>query len=118
MRKGVIMHKISRFAVWICSKFTKTEIEFLVKNYQIYSKIKIQKLSQKTILKKNIQIIESSIQIPTIRNCLKKIVLDYKNLLETYEKEHNHPLKPVNIRNSENRAPEHCVCYTCKDPGK
>lgn len=31
MRKGVIMRKISRFAVWICSKFTKTEIEFLVK---------------------------------------------------------------------------------------
>lgn len=30
MRKGVIMRKISRFAVWICSKFTKTEIEFLV----------------------------------------------------------------------------------------
>ena len=31
MRKGVIMRKISRFALWICSKFTKTEIEFLVK---------------------------------------------------------------------------------------
>jgi len=25
------MRKISRFAVWICSKFTKSEIEFLVK---------------------------------------------------------------------------------------
>ena len=25
------MRKISRFAIWICSKFTKTEIEFLVK---------------------------------------------------------------------------------------
>ena len=31
MRKEVIMRKISRFAVWICSKFTKQEIEFLVK---------------------------------------------------------------------------------------
>ena len=25
------MRKITRFAIWICSKFTKTEIEFLVK---------------------------------------------------------------------------------------
>ncbi len=31
MRKGVMMRKMLRFAVWICSKFTKNEIEFLVK---------------------------------------------------------------------------------------
>lgn len=31
MRKGVVMRKIARFAVWICSKFSKSEIEFLVK---------------------------------------------------------------------------------------
>lgn len=31
MRKGVVMHKIYRFAIWICSKFTKSEIESLVK---------------------------------------------------------------------------------------
>lgn len=31
MRKGVLMRKISRFAIWICSKFTKSEIELLVK---------------------------------------------------------------------------------------
>lgn len=31
MRKGVIMYKMSRFALWICSKFNKSEIEFLVK---------------------------------------------------------------------------------------
>jgi len=44
--------------------------------------------------------------------------LDYKDLLETYEKEHNHPLKPVNIRNAENHAPGHSVCYTCGAPSK
>ncbi len=31
MRKGVIMRKMSRFAIWIYSKFTKSEIEFLIK---------------------------------------------------------------------------------------
>ena len=31
MRKGVIMRKVARFAIWICSKFSKSEIEFLVK---------------------------------------------------------------------------------------
>jgi len=31
MRKGVVMYRISRFVIWICSKFTKAEIEVIVK---------------------------------------------------------------------------------------
>ena len=31
MRKGVLVRKVVRFAVWICSKFNKPEIELLVK---------------------------------------------------------------------------------------
>lgn len=39
--------------------------------------------------------------------------MDYKNLLQAYEKEQGHPLKPVNIRNSENSAPKDSICHTC-----
>lgn len=39
-------------------------------------------------------------------------------MLETYEKEHGHHLKPVNIRTTENRVPNHSLCYTCKAPSK
>ena len=44
--------------------------------------------------------------------------MDYKNLPETYEKEHGHPLKLVNLRSSENCIPEHSVCHTCNAPSK
>ena len=37
-------------------------------------------------------------------------------ILASYEKEHGYPLKPVNIRTSENTVPKDSICHTCGVP--
>src|SRR5512135_1956289 len=111
------MSHIARFVIWICSKFTKNEIEQIVAglvevledrnpevkpkddfkekhpNYRKFSVDPLAPLAQPQHAKKE----------PTPSQ-------DWRDLLASYEKEHGKPLVPVKYRPSSPRVSEHTRC--------
>ena len=116
------MTKIARFIIWICSKFTKSEIEQITKglvdvlqdrNPEVKPKDDFQEkhpnyrdffvdpkppLTEPPILRK----------VPEPKN--------YKVLLALYEAEHGKPLKPVKRRGESQAVPRQIVCPVCNAP--
>ncbi|MFZ3115675.1 MAG: DDE-type integrase/transposase/recombinase [Syntrophales bacterium] len=116
------MTKIARFIIWICSKFTKSEIEQITKglvdvlqdrnpevkpkddfhekhpNYRDFFVDPKPPLTEPPILRK----------VPEPKN--------YKVLLALYEAEHGKPLKPVKRRGESQAVPRQIVCPVCNAP--
>ena len=44
--------------------------------------------------------------------------LNFKELLVNYNKQHGHPLKPVNPKKSQTRVPKNSICKSCNAPAK
>ena len=113
------LNKMSRFVLWICSKFTRKEIEFIIKELSVIITNRNPEVRPKDDFKEkhpNYRSFYSDAKPPLTEPPKKKIALNYKDLLTTYKKEHKHPLKPVNIRNSKNSVPKHSICYSCNAP--
>lgn len=116
------MTKIARFIIWICSKFTKSEIEQITKglvdvlqdrNPEVKAKDDFQEkhpnyrgffvdpkspLTEPPILRK----------LPEPKN--------YKVLLALYEAENGKPLKPVKRRGESQAVPRQISCPVCNAP--
>jgi len=117
------MSKIARFVIWICSKFTKNEIQQIIAglldvlenrnpevkpkddfkekhpNYRIFSVDPLAPLTGPQHLKKE----------PTPSR-------DWRDLLASYEKKHRKPLSPVKYRAGSPRVPESTHCPSCQAP--
>lgn len=116
------MSKIARFVIWICSKFTRTEIEQIVAglsdvlnnrnpevkpkddfkekhpNYRIFSVDPLPPLTESPVVKPPAQ------------------PKDYKLLLDKYKADHGKPLSPVNHRSNSLKVPEQTICPLCNAP--
>jgi transposase-like protein len=117
------MSKIARFVIWICSKFTKKEIEQIVAglvdvlqnrnpevkpkddfqekhpHYRDFSVDPLAPLTEPQPIKEE--------QAPS---------RDWQTLLIEYQKKHGKPLTPVKYRTSSPRVPEHIRCPNCDAP--
>src|SRR4030042_854606 len=117
------MSKIARFVIWICSKFTKSEIQQIVAglvevledrnpevkpkddfkekhpNYRKFFVDPLAPLNEPQHVKKE----------PTPSR-------DWQDLLASYEKEHGKPLSPVRCRANSPRVPERTRCPSCLAP--
>jgi transposase-like protein len=117
------MSKIARFVIWICSKFTKNEIQQIIAglldvledrnpevkpkddfkekhpNYRNFSVDPLSPLTELQHVKKE----------PTPSR-------DWRDLLASYEKIHGKPLSPVKYRTSSPRLPERTRCPSCQAP--
>ena len=115
------MKNIMRFVIWICKHFNREEIleiiDELVKvlnnenpdiqpkddfkqkhpNYRKFSTDPLAPIDAADIIKS-------------------KPTLNYKTILSEYETIHGKPLKPVNIRDTNNRVPEQTQCPYCSAP--
>jgi len=117
------MSKIARFVIWICSKFTKNEIQQIIAglldvleernpevkpkddfkekhpNYRNFSVDPLAPLTEPQHVREE----------PTPSR-------DWRDLLASYEKKHAKPLSPVKCRAGSPRVPERIRCPSCQAP--
>ncbi len=114
------MKKIERFVIWICSKFTRAEIELIIAGLSDVLINRNSDVKPKDDFKE---------KHPNYRNFfvdpkppLKKLepVLKthYKQLLKEHIALHGKPLLPVNPKNPENVVNKTCTCNNCYAPSK
>ncbi len=116
------MSKIARFVIWICSKFTRAEIEQIINglldvlnnrnpevkpkddfkekhpNYRIFSVDPLPPLTEPPVAKHTPQ------------------PKDYKLLLAQYQADHGEPLSPVKHRPNSPEVPPQTFCPLCNAP--
>src|SRR5512137_3148373 len=114
------MSRVARFVIWICSKFTKNEIQQIIAglldvlenrnpevkpkddfkekhpNYRNFSVDPLAPLTEPQHVR----------ELPTPSR-------DWRDLLAAYEKSHGKPLSPVKYRAGSPRVPERTHCPSC-----
>jgi putative transposase len=115
------MPKIARFIIWICSKFTKAEIEQIVSGLVDVLHDRNPEVKPKDDFKEKHPNYRSFIvpRLPPLTEPKEKEsapVRDYQQILAQYEKIHGKPLSPVRYRASSPCVPDHVVCPCCHAP--
>jgi len=110
------MRKIERFVIWICSKFTRNEIEQIIQGLQDVLANRNPEVKPKDDFKEKHPnwrnfYVDPNLPLPAKEESGPK--LDWKELLKQYEKEHGESLKPVNCRKEQNNVPDTSTCRVC-----
>jgi len=115
------MNKIGRFVIWICSKFTRDQIEQIIqglsdvlanRNPEIKPK---DNFKQKYPNYRNFSV-DPNPPLPAPEKSAPK--LNWKDLLDKYQQEHSRPLEPVNPKSPVTKVPENTVCRVCGAPSE
>ena len=115
------MKKTNRFAIWICRKFTRVEIEEIIKELSDILADRNPEVKPRDDFKEKHPNYRKFFVDPLAPlKALEKVnpALDYKELLRRYRKEHRKELAPVNPRKSGNLIPKECVCRVCSAPAE
>ncbi len=119
---GKSMSKIGRFIMWICSKFTRQEIEQIILGLQEILKNRNPEIKPKDEFKEkypnyrnfyvdpNPPLTENPKQLPPTKN--------YKILLKEYQTKHGKPLTPVSHRDKSLIVPKKTICPHCEAPSR
>jgi putative transposase len=116
------MPKIARFIIWICSKFTKAEIELIITGLVDVLQNRNPEVKPRDDFKekhpqyRNFSV-DSLAPLTEPPQPKKPAPLEnYKHILTAYELTHGKPLAPVNYRPTSPRVPQHLVCTCCNAP--
>jgi len=113
--------KTTRFVIWICSKFTRSEIEQIIQGLMEVLANRNPELKPKDDFKE---------KHPNYRNFFvdpeppfkvppqKAPKLNWKELLSNYQKEKGHPLLPVNNKDPETKTAKGSCCRVCGAPAE
>lgn len=115
------MKKVHSFVIWICSKFTRVEIEQIIKDLQDILADRNPDVKPKDDFKEkhpNYRNFFVDPKAPLTSPPKPSTKLNYKELLTKYEKQHRHPLNPVNPKNLQTIVPKHSICQYCSAPAK
>jgi transposase-like protein len=117
------MPKIARFIIWICSKFTKGEIEQIVSGLVDVLKDRNPEVKPKDDFKEKHPNYRNFVvpPLPPLTDLPKKEpvpVTDYRQILHEYEKTHGKPLSPVRYRAGSVRVPALIACPCCHAPSE
>lgn len=115
------MGKISRIVLWICSKFTRAEIEKIIHGLQDVLANRNPNVKPKDDFKEkhpnyrdfHADPLPPSKQPPPTPQT--KPSLDFRKLLSDFQRAHGHPLSPVR-RRSDNSVPHNIRCPVCNAP--
>jgi len=117
------MSRIARFVIWICSKFTKSEIQQIVAGLVEVLEDRNPEVKPKDDFKeKHPNYRKFSVDPlpplaePAHRKEESSSPQDWQVLLASYEKKHGKPLSPVKYRASSPRVPERTRCPSCQAP--
>lgn len=115
------MPRIARFIIWICSKFTKNEIEQIVTGLVDILQDRNPEVKPRDDFKEKHPNYRNFV-VPSLAPLTeppKKVQPpgeNYKELLAQYEQAHGKPLAPVRYRAGSPRVPDRVVCPYCHAP--
>ncbi|MFH0734022.1 MAG: DDE-type integrase/transposase/recombinase [bacterium] len=115
------MNKINRFVIWICSKFTRNDIEKIIQGLlDVLSKrnpnIKLKdNFKEKHPNYRNFSV-DPNPPIPANQTSIPK--LNWKNLINEYQLKHKKPLKPINPKKSSTKMSSNSFCEFCNAPSE
>jgi len=118
------MNKTSRFVIWICSKFTRTQIEHIVnglldvlnnRNPEVKPKDDF-KEQHPQYRKFSVDPLPPVTEKPASKETIPS--KDFKTILADYEAQHGKPLRPVKRHAQSLKVPHHLVCPCCSAPHK
>ena len=115
------MNKISRFIIWICSRFTKDEIIQIIQGLSDIIANRNPDVKPKDDFKEkhpNYRNFFVDPNPPILVHSKTPIKLNWKDLLAEYKQTHGKSLKPVNPKNPSNKVPENTVCRHCGAPSQ
>jgi putative transposase len=117
------MPKIARFIVWICSKFTKAEIEQIVSGLIDVLKDRNPEVKPKDDFKEKHPNYRNFVVPPLapLTEAPKKEPVpekDYRQILGEYERAHGKPLSPVKYRTGSVRVSDLITCPCCHAPSE
>jgi len=115
------MPKIARFIIWICSKFTKGEIEQIVSGLVDILHDRNPEVKPKDDFKEEHPNYRSFVvpPLPPLTEPPRKESgprKDYTEILAEYERTHGKVLAPVRYRPGSPRVPDLVVCPSCRAP--
>jgi putative transposase len=118
-RRQAFMHKIARFIIWICSQFTRTEIEHIINGLVDVLQNRNPELTPRDDFQEkhpNYRTFSVDPLAPLTEPPQPKKLFpskDYKCLLAEYQSKHDKPLAPVKYRSGSPKVPEHTSCACC-----
>jgi putative transposase len=116
------MQRIARFIIWICSKFTRSEIEQIInglvdvlqnRNPEVKPKDDFQE-KHPNYRNFSVDPLTPLTELPQPKKLIPS--KDYTQFLSEYQLKHGKPLSPVKYRASSPRVPEHTSCACCGAP--
>ncbi len=113
------MSKIARFIIWICSKFTRNEIEQIVAGLSDVLNNRNPETKPKDDFKEkhpNYRNFSVDPLPPLTEPLAKPQPKDYKLLLAQYQSAHDKPLRHVKQHTHSPKVPLHTVCTLCNAP--
>ena len=115
------MKKTTRFVIWICSKFTRKEIEQIIQGLMEVLANRNPEVKPKDDFKEkhpNYRNFSVDPESPLKAPPPKAPKLNWKELLSNYQKERSHPLLPVNNKDLKTKAPKGSLCKVCGAPAE
>ena len=116
------MHRIARFIIWICSKFTRSEIVQIINGLLDVLQNRNPEVKPRDDFQEkhpNYRNFSVDPLAPLTKPPRPKEIIapkDYKYLLAEYQSKHGRPLAPVKYRSTSLRVPEHATCVCCGAP--
>jgi len=113
------MKKTARFVIWICSKFTREQIEEIINGLSDVLANRNPDVKPKDDFKEKHPhyrdfFVDPNPPLKAPPQTTPK--LDWKKLLSTYEENRGQPLKPVNTKDPKTKVPEGSTCRICGAP--
>ena len=115
------MNKINRFIIWICSKFTRDEIEQIIQGLTDVLANRNPEVKPKDDFQEkhpNYRNFSVDPNPPLTANPKTQPKLNWKELLDKYKQTHKKSLQPVSPRNKNTKVPANTVCRICGAPSK
>ena len=115
------MKKVERFIIWICSKFTRDEIEQIIQGLRDILANRNPEVKPKDDFKEkhpNYRNFYVDPEPPLATPPKPAPKLNWKELLAKYKRQNGHPIKPVNPKKSETKVPKNSICRTCSAPAQ
>lgn len=116
------MNKLARFIIWICSKFTKHEIEEIINGLLDVIQNRNPEVKPKDDFKEkhpNYRKFSVPPLAPLTQPAQPEKAIpkkDFKDLLAQYEQIHGKPLVPVKCRSGSTPVPDRVLCPCCNAP--
>jgi transposase-like protein len=117
------MKKIHRFVIWICSKFTRDEIEQIVKLLSDILADRNPEIKPKDDFKEKYPnyrnyFVDALTPIPVSSEHNSKPQLSWKKLIKEYKSQNGKSIEPVKNRKTDTNVPKNIRCGVCGAPSK